>query len=169
MVELGLLPSIEAAKADYDGDIRNGLLTQMVRIQPGKTITQAHMRSRAMVSHWVYEKGLPENVIAKEVREGKTYFVIKDYQKLRALYGKLLAEIQRITSEGDYEAAKALVETYGVNLDPGAAQGSPGALRQAEPGPLHRLHERGLRPGRGERQDGGRQGRVAHATMSSRC
>jgi dipeptidyl-peptidase-3 len=117
MIELGLLPSIESAKADYDGNVRNGLLTQMVRIQPGKTITQAHMRNRAMIAHWVYEKGLPENVIAKEVREGKTYFVIKDYEKLRALYGKLLAEIQRITSEGDYEAAKALIETYGVNLD----------------------------------------------------
>lgn len=118
MVELGLLPSLEAAKADYDGGIRNGLLTQMVRIQPGKTITQAHMRSRALVSHWVFEKGKPENVISKEVREGKTFFVINDYQKLRALYGRLLAEIQRITSEGDYEAAKSLVETYGVNLDP---------------------------------------------------
>jgi dipeptidyl-peptidase-3 len=118
MIELGLLPSVDAAKADYDGNVRNGLLTQMVRIQPGKTITQAHMRNRAMIAHWVYEKGLPENVISKEVREGKTYFVIKDYQKLRALYGQLLAEIQRITSEGDYEAAKALIETYGVNLDP---------------------------------------------------
>ncbi|MDD8026529.1 MAG: dihydrofolate reductase [Acidobacteriota bacterium] len=117
MIELGLLPSVESAKAQYDGSIRNGLLTQMVRIQPGKTIEQAHMRCRAMVSHWVYEKGLPENVIVKEVRDGKTYFVIKDYQKLRALYGKLLAEVQRITSEGDYEAAKALIETYGVKLD----------------------------------------------------
>jgi dipeptidyl-peptidase III len=118
MIELGLLPNEDAAKADYDGSIRNGLLTQITRIQPGKTITQAHMRNRSMVAHWVYEKGLPENVIAKEVRDGKTSFTIKDYQKLRTLFGKLLAEIQRITSEGDYEAAKALIETYGVQIEP---------------------------------------------------
>jgi dipeptidyl-peptidase-3 len=118
MIELGLLPSEDAAKADYDGSVRNGLLTQITRIQPGKTITQAHMRNRAMIAHWVYEQGLPENVIAKEVRDGKTYFVIKDYQKLRALYGKLLAEIQRITSEGDFKAAQALIEKYGVQIDP---------------------------------------------------
>jgi len=118
MLELELLPSAESAKAEYDTGIRNGLLTQMVRIQPRKTIEEAHMRSRALVSQWVYEKGLPGNVIAKELRDGKTYFVIKDYQKLRVLYGQLLAEVQRITSEGDFAAAKALVETYGVRIDP---------------------------------------------------
>jgi dipeptidyl-peptidase-3 len=118
MLELELLPSAESAKAEYDTGIRNGLLTQMVRIQPGKTIEEAHMRSRALVSQWVYEKGLPEKVIAKEMRDGKTYFVIQDYQKLRVLYGQLLAEVQRITSEGDFAAAKALVETYGVKIDP---------------------------------------------------
>jgi dipeptidyl-peptidase-3 len=118
MVELGLLPSLDAAKADYDANIRNGLMTQLTRIEPGKTIEQAHMRGRALVSHWVYEKGKPENVISRETRDGKTYFVINDYQKLRRLYGELLAEIQRITSEGDYEAARNLVETYGVQVDP---------------------------------------------------
>jgi len=118
MVELGLLPSLEAAKADYDANIRNGLMTQLTRIQPGKTIEQAHMRGRALVSHWVYEKGMPENVISRVSRDGKTYFVINDYQKLRRLYGELLAEIQRITSEGDYEAARNLIETYGVQVDP---------------------------------------------------
>jgi dipeptidyl-peptidase-3 len=118
MLELGLIPSVETAKAEYDTAIRTGLLTQITRVQPGKTIEQAHMRCRSLVSHWVYEKGLPENVIAKEIRDGKTYFVIKDYQKLRALYGKLLAEVQRITSEGDFQAAKVLVETYGVQIDP---------------------------------------------------
>ncbi len=117
MVELGLLPNLDAAKADYDGGIRNGLMTQLTRIQPGKTIEQAHMRSRALVSHWVYEKGKPENVISKEIKDGKTYFVINDHQKLRQLYGKLLVEVQRITSEGDYEAARDLVETYGVQVD----------------------------------------------------
>jgi dipeptidyl-peptidase-3 len=118
MVELGLFPSLDAAKADYDAAIRNGLMTQLTRIQPGKTIEQAHMRGRAMVSHWVYEKGRAENVISKETKDGKSYFVINDYQKLRVLYGRLLAEIQRITSEGDYDGAKSLVETYGVKVDP---------------------------------------------------
>jgi dipeptidyl-peptidase-3 len=118
MLELGLLPSLDAAKADYDSSIRNGLMTQLTRIRPGKTVEQAHMRGRAMVAHWAYEKGLPENVIVKEVRDGKTYFTIKDYQKLRALYGRLLAEIQRITSEGDYPAARDLIENYGVKVEP---------------------------------------------------
>jgi len=118
LVELGVLPNEEAAKAEYDVQIRNGLMTQLVRIEPGKTIEQAHMRARALVSHWVYEKGKPENVISRVTKDGKTYFVVNDYQKLRRLYGELLKEIQRITSEGDYKAAKALVETYGVKVDP---------------------------------------------------
>jgi dipeptidyl-peptidase-3 len=117
MIELGLLPDGEAAKAEYDLQIRNGLMTQLTRIQPGKSVEEAHMRARALVSHWVYEKGQPENVIARVTKDGKTYFVINDYEKLRALYGRLLAEVQRITSEGDYPAAKALVEDYGVKVD----------------------------------------------------
>ena len=117
MIELGLLPAKEAAMAEYDLQIRNGLMTQLVRIQPGKTIEEAHMRSRALIAQWVYEKGRPEDVIERVTKDGKTYFVVNDYQKLRRLYGELLAEVQRITSEGDYEAAKALVETYGVQVD----------------------------------------------------
>jgi dipeptidyl-peptidase-3 len=117
MVELGLLPHMDAAKAEYDLQIRNGLMTQLTRIQPGKTVEQAHMRGRAMVSHWVYEKGKAENVISRETTDGKTYFVVNDYQTLRRLYGQLLAEVQRITSEGDYEAARNLIETYGVQVD----------------------------------------------------
>ncbi len=117
MIELGLLPDPGAAKAEYDANVRNGLMTQLTRIQPGKTIEQAHMRGRAMVAHWVYEKGKAENVISREARDGKTYFVINDYQKLRRLYGELLAEVQRITSEGDYAAARALIEDYGVQVD----------------------------------------------------
>jgi dipeptidyl-peptidase-3 len=117
MVELGLLPNLEAAKAAYDGQIRNGLMTQLRRIELGKTVEQAHMRGRALIAYWVYEKGKPENVIAREVKDGKTYFVINDYEKLRQLFGQLLAEVQRITSEGDYEAARALVEDYGVQID----------------------------------------------------
>jgi dipeptidyl-peptidase-3 len=118
MIELGLLPSAEAAKAEYDLQVRNGLMTQLTRIQPGKTVEEAHMRARALVSHWVYEKGRIENVVERLTKDGKTYFVINDYPKLRQLYGRLLAEIQRITSEGDYEAAKRLVEDYGVKVDP---------------------------------------------------
>jgi len=117
MVELGLLPNLDAAKAEYDLQVRNGLMTQLTRIQPGKTVEQAHMRGRAMVSHWVYEKGRPDNVVSRETKDGKTYFVVNDYGKLRQLYGRLLAEVQRITSEGDYEAAKNLIETYGVQVD----------------------------------------------------
>ncbi len=117
MVELGLLPNLDAAKADYDATIKNGLMTQLRRIQPGKTIEQAHMRGRALVAYWVYEKGQQDNVISMEIKDGKTYVVINDYQKLRTLFGELLKEIQRITSEGDYEAAKDLVETYGVQID----------------------------------------------------
>jgi dipeptidyl-peptidase-3 len=117
VLEIGLLPSPEAAKAEYDLQIRNGLMTQLTRIKPGKTVEQAHMRGRAMVSHWVYEMGKPENVIERVVKDGKTYFVINDYRKLRELYGRLLAEVQRITSEGDYEAARDLIETYGVQVD----------------------------------------------------
>lgn len=118
MVELGLFPTLDAAKADYDRNIRNGLMTQLTRIQPGKNIEQAHMRARALIAHWAYEKGQPENVISRETEDGKTYFVINDYQKLRRLFGELLAEVQRITSEGDYEAARDLVETYSVQVDP---------------------------------------------------
>jgi dipeptidyl-peptidase-3 len=117
MVELGLLPNLEAAKARYDSSLKNGLMTQLRRIELGKTVEQAHMRGRALVAYWAYEKGKPENVISKEIKDGKTYFVINDYQKLRRLYGELLAEVQRITSEGDYEAARNLVENYGVQID----------------------------------------------------
>ena len=117
MVELGLIPNQDAAKAAYDANIKNGLMTQLRRIQFGKTVEQAHMRGRALVAYWVYEKGQSENVISKEIKEEKTYFVINDYQKLRTLFGELLKEVQRITSEGDYEAARDLVETYGVQID----------------------------------------------------
>lgn len=122
MIELGLLPSADAAKAEYDLQIRNGLMTQLVRIQPGKTVEESHMRARSLVSHWVYEKGKPENVVERVTKDGKTYFVINDYQKLRTLYGRLLAEVQRITSEGDYAAARKLVEDYAVQVDPGLHQ-----------------------------------------------
>lgn len=117
IVELGLLPNADAAKAEYAAQIRNGLFTQMVRIEIGKDLEEAHMRNRQLIARWCYEKGKPENVIEQITRDGKTYFRINDYAKLRNLFGALLKEIQRIKSEGDYEAGKSLVETYGVKID----------------------------------------------------
>jgi len=118
MVELGILPNMECYKAQYCDFIRNGLMSQLARIELGKTITESHMQDRALISWWCYEKGLNDNVIEKKVRDGKTYFVINDYEKLRGLFGELLAEIQRVKSEGDYEEGKRLIETYAVNIDP---------------------------------------------------
>lgn len=125
MVELGIVPSAEAYKAEYANFIRNGIFTQFTRVELGKTNTQAHMQDRKLISEWCYEKGLQENnpgasqdVIEKRVKEGKTYFVINDYEKLRGLFGELLAEVQRIKSEGDFNAGKNLIETYAVNIDP---------------------------------------------------
>jgi len=118
MVELGILPNMECYKAEYAGFIRNGLMGQLARIELGKTITEAHMQDRALISWWCYEKGLKDNVIEKKIRDGKTYFVINDYEKLRGLFGELLAEVQRVKSEGDYEAGKNLIETYAVKIDP---------------------------------------------------
>ena len=118
MQELGLLPNKEAAMAQYDSYLRNGLMTQLTRIQPGKQIEQAHMRNRQLICRWCYENGKEENVIEEIKRDGKTYYKINDYDKLNALLGELLAEVQRIKSEGDYEAGKALVEAYGVKVDP---------------------------------------------------
>jgi dipeptidyl-peptidase III len=115
---LGLLPSQEAAKASYDAYLRNGLLTQTVRIKPGKNIEEAHMRCRSVISHWVYEKGKNENVIVFVDRDDKTYVKINNYNQLRVLFGELLKEIQRIKSEGDFEAGKQLIENYGVKVDP---------------------------------------------------
>ncbi len=118
LVELGLIPDADAYKSEYISYIRNGIFTQFVRIDLGKTVTQAHMQGRKMISEWCYEKGKAENVIEKKVRDGKTYFVINDYQKLRFLFGELLKELQRIKSEGDYNAGKNLITTYGINIDP---------------------------------------------------
>ncbi len=118
LVKFGLVPDDEVAKAEYDSYIRNGLMTQLVRILPGKTIEESHMRDRALIAHWVYEKGQDQKVIEKTTRDGKTYFKINDYDALRMLFAGLLKTIQQITSEGDYDAAKTLVETYAVQVDP---------------------------------------------------
>ena len=118
MVELGIMPDPEAYKAEYANYIRNGLMVQFTRVELGRPNTEAHMQNRKLIAEWCYEKGAKDKVIEKKVRDGKTYFVVNDYVKLRALFAQLLAEIQRIKSEGDYEAGKALIETYAVNIDP---------------------------------------------------
>ena len=116
--ELGLVDDWKAVgKTSYDGYIRNGMMTQLIRLNLGDDVEQAHMRNRKWVSEWVYEKGLSDNVIEKISRDGKTYFNINDYDKLRQLFGELLRESQRIKSEGDYDAAEKLVEGYGVKVD----------------------------------------------------
>ncbi len=117
LIELGLVSSLDVGKASYDRQIRNGLMMQLQRLKLGDDIQEAHMRNRQLIAGWVYEKGLAENVVEKVTSNGKTYFQVRDYDKLRTLYGQLLREIQRIKSEGDYEAGKALVETYGVKVD----------------------------------------------------
>ena len=117
MVELGLLPNAEAYKAEYYGQMMNGLMTQLVRIEPGATVEEAHMRNRQLIARWAYEHGKADNVIELVKRDGKTFVKINDYEKLRVLFGELLAEVQRIKSEGDYEAGRQLVEKYAVQVD----------------------------------------------------
>ena len=118
ITELGLLPNEEAYKAAYYKYIMNGLMTQLVRIELGKDVTEAHMRNRQLIAKWAYEQGKADKVIEIAERDGKHYIVVNDYAKLRELFGKLLAEVQRIKSEGDYAAGKALVENDGVKVDP---------------------------------------------------
>lgn len=118
LVELGLVPDAEAYKSEYYTYLMNGLMTQLVRIEPGKNIEEAHMRNRSFVAHWAYEHGKADNVVELAKKDGKTYVKINDYAKLRNLFGELLAEVQRIKSTGDYEAARKLIEDYGVKVDP---------------------------------------------------
>ena len=117
LVELGVMPNLEYGKASYDEYITKGLMIQLARLKLGDNIEEAHMRNRQMVAQWAYEKGKAENVIEKKMMSGKTYFVVNDYMKLRTLFGELLAEIQRIKSQGDYKAGKELIEKYGVRVD----------------------------------------------------
>ena len=117
MIHLGLLPSADAARAEYDTYLRNGLLTQLTRIEPGKDIEESHMRNRQLIARWVYEAGKGHNVVELIRLEEKTYVRINDYHALRELFGQLLKEIQRVKSEGDFEAAKQLVENFGVKVD----------------------------------------------------
>ena len=118
LVELGLTPSADAYKAQYYTYLMNGLMTQLVRIEPGNNVEEAHMRNRQLIARWVYENGAAEKVVELVKKDGKTYVVINDYEKVRDLFGRLLAEIQRIKSTGDYAGAHDLVEAYAVKVDP---------------------------------------------------
>lgn len=118
LVELGITPSFDVAKAGYAKYIMNGMMTQLARIELGKDVEEAHMRNRKLISEWCYEQGRADNIIEWQVKEGKRYVVVNDFERLRALFGRLLCEIQRIKSEGDYEAGRELVEKYAVKIDP---------------------------------------------------
>jgi dipeptidyl-peptidase-3 len=117
LLNLGLVPSMETGKAEYDAYLRNGLITQLTRIEPGKDLEESHMRNRQLIAKWAFEHGQADGVVTWVKREGKSYLKINDYQKLRELFGQLLGEVQRIKSEGDLKAAAQLVETYGVKVD----------------------------------------------------
>lgn len=117
LVEMELMSSLDVGKAAYDDYMRNGMMVQLRRLEPGAVIEEAHMRNRQLVAAWAFEKGAPDNVVEKIVKDGKTYFVVNDYDKLRGIFGELLMIIQKIKSEGDYQAGKDLVENYGVQVD----------------------------------------------------
>lgn len=117
MIDLGLITTLDVGKAEYDGYIRNGMMTQLQRLELGDDVEEEHMQNRQLVASWAIERGATDNVVERITRDGKTYFNINDYDKLRVIFGELLREIQRIKSEGDYEAGKALVENYGVKVD----------------------------------------------------
>lgn len=117
LIEIGVMDSLDVGRSEYDSYIRNGAMTQLYRLQPGELVEEAHMRNRQLVALWSYEQGLENNVIERVQRDGKTYFVINDYEELRVIFGRLLQEIQRIKSEGDFEAARSLVENYGTQVD----------------------------------------------------
>jgi len=114
---MGAMPSLEVGKASYDSYIRNGMMLQLRRLKEGEHIEEAHMRNRQLIASWAFEKGVADNVIEKRVRDGKTFFVVNDYKKLRSLFGQLLRELQRIKSEGDFAAGQALIEGYAVKVD----------------------------------------------------
>jgi dipeptidyl-peptidase-3 len=118
MLELGLMKTLETGRSEYDSYIRNGMMVQLRRLDMGADIQEAHMRNRAWIAHWVVEAGAADNVVSKVQRDGKLYYNVNDYDALRGLFAELLREVQRIKSQGDYDAAKALVEGYGVKVNP---------------------------------------------------
>jgi dipeptidyl-peptidase-3 len=118
MVDIGVMKSLDYGKAAYDEYITKGMMVQLSRLKQGDNLEEAHMRNRQLIAAWAFAKGKKDNVIERKTKDGKTFFVVNDYKKLRTLFGELLREIQRIKSEGDYKAAHALVENYGVIVDP---------------------------------------------------
>ncbi|MBQ1252816.1 MAG: dihydrofolate reductase, partial [Alistipes sp.] len=118
MVEIGLIPTLDVAKAQYADYIMNGMMTQLSRIERGKNVEEAHMRNRKLIAEWCYEKGKKDNVIEWVKQDGKSYIVVNDFDALRRLFGELLYEVQRIKSTGDYEAGRKLVEDYAVKINP---------------------------------------------------
>jgi dipeptidyl-peptidase-3 len=118
LIEIGVMPSLDVGKQQYDAYFRNGLLTQLYRIEPGKNIEEAHMRNRQMISAWVLERAQPDNAVERITRDGETFIVVHDYERVRQLFGELLREVQRIKSEGDFAAGQALIESYGTVVDP---------------------------------------------------
>jgi dipeptidyl-peptidase-3 len=117
LVEIGVMPSLDVGMQQYDAYFRNGLLTQLYRIEPGKNLEEAHMRNRQMIAAWVFEKAQTANAVERTTRDGETFFVVRDYQRVRELFGELLREVQRIKSEGDFAAGQALIEDYGTVVD----------------------------------------------------
>jgi dipeptidyl-peptidase-3 len=118
LVDIGVMPDMEVGKAGYDNYMMNGMITQLTRLKPGEQLEEAHMRNRALIAHWAFEKGKKDNVVSMISKGGKTYVQVNNYEKLREIFGELLKEIQRIKSEWDYNAGKDLVENYGVKVDP---------------------------------------------------
>jgi dipeptidyl-peptidase-3 len=118
LVDWGLIPNLDVAKAQYESYLRNGLMLQLRRLEPGADIQQSHMRNRQTIARWIYEKGASENVVELKKKEDKTFVVINDYQRLKELFGEMLREVQRIKSQGDFAAGKALIDSYGVKVDP---------------------------------------------------
>lgn len=117
LIEIGVMESLDVGRSEYDSYIRGGMMTQLYRLQPGELVEEAHMRNRQLIAKWSYEQGLADNVIERVVKDDKTYFVVNDYEALREIFGRLLREIQRIKSEGDFEAGRDLVENYGTQVD----------------------------------------------------
>ena len=165
LVELGLVPSFDVAKAEYAQYVMNGMMTQLTRIRPGKTVEEAHMRNRKLIAEWCYEKGRADNVIEKVVKDGKTYIVVNDYEKLRTLFGDLLREIQRIKSTGDFAAGQALVETYGVQVDPALHKEVLDRYAKLKLEPYAGFVNPVYKPVHGERRDRRRADRV-HGRLS---
>jgi dipeptidyl-peptidase-3 len=118
LMDIGVMPDMDVSKAEYDSYMMNGMMTQLTRLAPGGQLEEAHMRNRALIAHWAYEQGKKDNVVEIVKKDDKTYIQVNNYEKLRDLFGQLLKEIQRIKSEGDFEAGKNLVENYGVKVDP---------------------------------------------------